>query len=303
MRLFFAVILGIVLFSVRGMAQEDDYIGTATSALQGVLSTLKQSVEKLNIDNQHWEARDNAMKQQVSQLQAQLGQLEDQGNFLDKAAAQLQDKNPRRAAQIARLEKQNADLDNRAQEVQTGINAVRQSLDEGGEENQKLTSHLQGITNAPPQAPSPGTQAAERRQKEKLKLMKMIYESQQRQGSLHQAILKIQKKPSLSPAGGAPAAQPDQRDEADLRQLEAEFRDLEKNYAQFKNLVEQMGKKAKAGRMTVSQHIEEEKLQGSMDDLNRQGAGLRKDLDDLRSQMVDLDKRKSRLETMVQQLP
>ena len=67
--------------------------------------------------------------------------------------------------------------------------------------------------------------------------------------------------------------------------------------------MEQMSKKAKASQMTVSQHIEEEKLRGNIDDLNRQGAGLRGDLDNLRSQMVNLDKRKSRLETMIQHLP
>ena len=64
--------------------------------------------------------------------------------------------------------------------------------------------------------------------------------------------------------------------------------------------MEQMSKKAQAAQMTVSQHVEEEKLQSSIDDLNRQGVGLRADLDDLRSQMVDLDKRKSRLEMMIQ---
>jgi predicted nucleic acid-binding Zn-ribbon protein len=67
--------------------------------------------------------------------------------------------------------------------------------------------------------------------------------------------------------------------------------------------MEQMNKKAQAARMTVSQHIEGEKLQSSIDDLNRQGVALKVDLDDLRSQMIDLDKRKSYLETTIKQLP
>jgi len=55
--------------------------------------------------------------------------------------------------------------------------------------------------------------------------------------------------------------------------------------------------------MTVSQHVEEEKLQSSLNDLKHQGAGLGADLDDLRSQMIELDKRKSRLEMLIKHLP
>ena len=71
----------------------------------------------------------------------------------------------------------------------------------------------------------------------------------------------------------------------------------------IKGLMEKMSKKAQASRMTVSQHIEGEKLQNSMEDLNRQGTVLRAQLDGLRTQMIDLDKRKSRLEMMIQQSP
>ena len=40
----------------------------------------------------------------------------------------------------------------------------------------------------------------------------------------------------------------------------------------------------------------------SINKLNHESIGLRADLDDLRSQMVDLDKRKSHLEVMIQGL-
>ena len=42
--------------------------------------TLKQSVEKLSLDNDQLAASDNAIKQQISQLQTQLGQLQAQGD-------------------------------------------------------------------------------------------------------------------------------------------------------------------------------------------------------------------------------
>ena len=61
-----------------------------------------------------------------------------------------------------------------------------------------------------------------------------------------------------------------------------------------------MTQNAKFVQMTSGQHAEGVKLQSSMDDLNRQGLGLKADLDTLRAQMVELDKRKSRLEKMIQ---
>jgi chaperonin cofactor prefoldin len=64
-----------------------------------------------------------------------------------------------------------------------------------------------------------------------------------------------------------------------------------------------MVQKAQTVHMSVGEQIEEEKLQGSMSDLKRQGVALKIELDDLRSQMVDLDKRKTSLETIIKQLP
>jgi chromosome segregation ATPase len=179
----------------------------------------------------------------------------------------LQDKNPRRGQQIARLERENFDLDNRIQKALGDIKLIQQSMVSG-----------------------------DRLQKEKLKLMKMIYDSQQRQESLHEAILRATASVGHDdrPTGALTMK---------VHQLELELKSLEKNYLQLKDSMEQMSKNLQAPRMTASGHIEEEKLQSSIDDLNRQGVGLRADLDDLLSQMVDLDKRKARLEAMAQHLP
>jgi chromosome segregation ATPase len=281
-----AVIVGMMLFIGRAWAQDDEPEDTgnvtpATAALQDVLSNLKQSVEKLSLDNDQLQARDNSIKQQISQLQTQLRQLEAQADLLNKDTDRLKDNNPRRAQQIARLEEKNSELDDRIQKTEGSIKSIQQSLDT---EDQQL----------PKMSPS-AFLAAEHSQKEKLKLMKMVYDSQQRQESLHEAISEFQKN--------APRVVANQGDDAQLLQLESELKDLEQNYSQLKDLMEKMSRKAQSSRMTISQHIEGEKLQSSIDDLNRQGVGLKVDLDDLRSQMVDLDKRKSYLETVIKQLP
>ena len=54
--------------------------------------------------------------------------------------------------------------------------------------------------------------------------------------------------------------------------------------------------------VTISQQLEEGKLQGNLDELDHQKAGLRAQLDDLRTQMIELDKRKSSLERMTRNL-
>lgn len=163
MRLFFAVILGMMFFSGRGWAQEDDVM-TASADLHRELFALQQSAIKLAVNNDQWTARDNAIKQQVLGLQAQLGRLEAQGDLLNRAAARLQDENPRRSKQIARLEEENSDLDHRIQKAEDDIKLIQESM-----------------------ASEAGLQ------KEKLKLMRMIYDSRQRQEALHKAILKSQK--------------------------------------------------------------------------------------------------------------
>ena len=58
--LFFAIILGTVLFSGQGMAQEDN-VTTATTSLQSVLANLKASVANLNVANDQLATRDNAV--------------------------------------------------------------------------------------------------------------------------------------------------------------------------------------------------------------------------------------------------
>jgi chromosome segregation ATPase len=316
-RLLLAVIFGLMPLIGRAWAQDEQgYISPATTALQEVLSNLKQSVEKLSLDNDQMGARDNAIKQQISQLQEQLSRLEAQADLLNKEIDKLKDKNPRRAQQIARLEEKNSELDDRAQKTQDSIKLIQQSL--------------QADARQKPKTPSFQSLSEEHSQKERLKLMKMIYDSQQRQEALHKAISEYQKNTPLQPAASALehqqflkeqikdmeaqiAAYPpqnisanggliDQGDDPQLRQLELELKALEQNYLQLKDLMGQMDKKAQSVQLSVSEHIEGQKLQSSIDDLNRQGVALKVELEDLRSQMVDLDKRKSSLETMIKQL-
>lgn len=304
-----------------------------TAALQSVLSNLQQSVEKLSLDNDQLAARDQAIKDQIMKLQEQLGRLETQGDLLSKVTDKLQDKDPRRAQTITLLEGENFDLDDRTQKFESTIKLIQRALDAGYQEDQKLLLQLKGLTKIPPPVPEKKpaqSPAAVHLQKEKLKLLKMIDDSKERQEVLHRSILELQKSAPLLLATNALAHQrllkeqikdleaqvagypkvnlsgklgeANQWDDTELGQMEGELEHLEQNYSQLKALMAQMGKKSKNSRLTISDNSEEEKLQDSIKDLNHQGHGLMANLDELRSQMVDLDKRKSRLETMIQQM-
>jgi hypothetical protein len=142
------------------------------------------------------------------------------------------------------------------------------------------------------------------RQKEKLKLMKMIYDSQRRQEVLNRSIQDYEKQMPVTPAHSVlvrPAPSSNQLDDTQLAALEVELRKLEQNYTQLKELLGQMGPKFQKTQMTASQHAEQGQLEGNVHDLTRQEAGLKADLEDLRSQMVDLDKRKTSLEMVIKQ--
>lgn len=301
----------------------------STANLQSVLATLKQSVDKLSLDNEQLAARDSEIKRQIAEMQLQLGKLQAQGDGLSKAANQFQGSNPRLAQQVTRLEEENYELDNRTQKTQAAIQLVRQSLEAGYGQEKKLLLQIKGDSHSLP-APLPEAADTERLQKEKLRLMKMIYETQQREASLHASIMETQRTSPLLPAASAlahqqlikeqikdleaqlaayppdvlPGSSPDFHswDNQRMQKLELELKTLERNYVQLKDLLGAMNKKASKNTTTVEEQMEAEKLQGNINDLNRQGKRLKDDLDLLRSQMIELDKRKSHLESMLKDL-
>jgi chromosome segregation ATPase len=260
MRSFFVVILGMMLFSLPGLAQENN-ITTGVSALREEVLA----------------AKENVIKKQVLQLQTQLGRLRAEGESLNKEVTRSQDKNLRQSPKISLLEKENSDLDDRIQKAQGSVKLTQLSLDAANQEAQKLLVL----------SPQAGVRAL-----------------------AHQELLKKQVKDLEDEIAAFPPEKPlasfgftNQWDDKQLRQLESQLKVLEKNYGQLKDLVARMSKKIQSPAMVINQRTEGEKLKRSIDDLNLQSMGLKADLDDLRTQMVELDKRKSQLETMAQQAP
>ncbi len=115
--------------SCRCWAQEDVTAATATDALGTVLFNLKQSVEQLNADNKQLIFKNDAIKQEINRLRQQLGQLQQQEDLLNKKAVKLQDRDPNRAGEISRLEKESLDLDRRIGKAQEELKWMKMISD------------------------------------------------------------------------------------------------------------------------------------------------------------------------------
>jgi chromosome segregation ATPase len=222
-------------------------------------------------------AKKNVIKKKVLKLRTQLGLLQIQVDSLNRAVARVQKEGARQSPKISLLEKENSDLGDHIQKTQGSIKLIQLSLDASDRESQKLL-----VTG-----PQVGARAL-----------------------AHQQLLKKQIKDLEDEIASYPPQKPladlgvdSQWDDSQLRQLESQLKALEKNYVQLKDLVARMSKKVQSPAMVINQRTEGEKLQKSLDDLNLQGMGLKADLDGLRDQMVELDKRKSQLETVAQQTP
>ncbi len=155
-------------------------------------------------------------------------------------------------------------------------------------------------------------------QKERLKLLKMIYDSKQRQEELQQEASTlaqdIHQKETLINAvkdlqdsndrltrlsSSAAAGAKENWNDNEMRQLEIEVRDLQKNHDELEDLLAKMQNKVSQLDVSPDQKNEKHKLQASLDELDTEGKLLKKSLGELREQMVDLDKRKSHLEALL----
>lgn len=322
------VLSAILVFSSSAWAQ-DDHLASATSALGDVLSTLQDSVHKLSADNSLLAAKDNYIKNQMQSLEGKLQNLRLQGDALNKAQAPLIEKNDQLSKQINQLQQQGFDVDNDIQKDEADIKLMQRSMDAGYQEDERLLLQLKQkapILSAPSQSQTKDDEI--KFQTEKLKLIKMIYESRDRQAAIHQSILDYQKDTPASPAAAAlgqqallkaqinalqmevssypssmPASVDVHWDDEQLQQLEDELSVLEKDYHQLKDLMGQMNERIKGNQLNAGEQVEAHQLRGHIENLNNESQQLKVQLDDLRSQMVDLDKRKSHLEELIKQLP
>ena len=302
-------------------AQRAQPVGDFIDRFGESLTMLKDSSQQLSAGNAALAIKNDTLRASFKQMQMRLAKEIDENNNLTKSVLKLQDVNPSRAKQITRLEKDVFDINNAidrlAEEMKINKeNCVRAQAQEG-----PLTQKLAqlGIIQPPdpPAAPDP--------RKERLQLLKMIYESKNRQENLYAQISAAQKQ--IYPTsinvdnsrhkqdlldqikrtreeitqlkkGDKGSAPKDMFTQDQMRALEVQIKDLQKNHDELEDLVDRMKQKMQKFVLSTDQRNEMNKLKGSLESLNIEGNKMKQDLGDLRQQMVELDKRKTYLSAL-----
>ncbi len=296
----------------------------ANPGLEEMLERLKESADQLSATNASVNQQNAQMRRDISQLQLKLGQLKAEEVTLTDAAFKLQHKDESKAKQIAALQKELFGLDEKLDLSQGEIKKAADELLKVSQEEKNVDEQLNQIAQASLDSivdPQEDEAAASKR-KEKINLLRMIDQSKERQLQLNKQLYELkpagpqtdviqftaQREALLAQIELAkkrlsqtPVPQVDMQhiDPKDAEVLSNQMTSLEKNYDELRDLWEKMQSKAQALKMSTDQRVEKDKLESGLGDLNREAANLKAQLHDLREQMVELDKRKTRLQDVL----
>ncbi len=321
------VFMAFVLVCPKGVLA-DASIDVAINQLGKGLTALRASVSQLSDNNEALLSRNEKYKLLIRNLEISLKQKIEEHQLLRRSASQLKVEKPAWSKQIARLEKDVFEWNEKMDRWVEEGKADQTALDRFRVQDEELVQRwIQMGGNEMPQADAPLDSANKDFSKEKLRLLKMIFESKGRQAQIQQQmddlgtsmtpdapkvedmfrrqdllnqiqktkveIAQIKLKVPLS-------VKENFSDEA-LRSLDAQIRDLQKNHDDLQALIEEMKHKAERVGVSADERIEMNKLFYSLETLSLDGHTLRKDLDILRRQMVTLDKRKTLLNELLRQ--
>ncbi len=301
----------------------DEYAGA--DKFQRVLMDLKQSIDQLTIDNAKVLEQDEELRKQLIKLRVQLGQIQQEGEQLERDASKLKVGQESKAKQINEAREEFNLLNDHLEKLNDEIGIMSKGVEQKMKEDEALALQVEALRPAVIVPPAPvAIEVKPDPRKEKLKLMKMIYDSKKHQEELHGALLAAQKSAVSTSHAKALArkeylqGQIKELDKAlaelpeiqspvvdtnwsedQLQQMEVELKNLQKNHDELALVVGQLQKKNIALQVKPEDRVEQNRLENSINELKREGKALKADLSALRSQMVELDKRKTRLESML----
>ncbi len=293
------------------------------------LKELKKSVDQLSSSNETLALKNIQLKARFDDSQMVLQKLLEDNRKLMESSDKLHRNDPMRAKQIAQLQKDLMDLDNKLSGLEPQFKVAKNNITSGQKEDQRLNDQIkQGgmpvVANTDAISPEI-SQIWEQKQKEKMAILKLIMESQNRQELLREQISDFQKDVPVLASNSillnrrkALEAQiqkvqqeiaqlnlnqnPSQQNlnEKQLQQLQVNISNLEKNRDELQGLLLKMQQKIQQIPLTEDQKLEQAKLQSNIDRLKKEAKGLKFDLGELQQQMVGLDKRKSDLEALLE---
>jgi DNA repair exonuclease SbcCD ATPase subunit len=289
------------------------------------LSELKNSVDQLAVSNENLASKNVKLKERLSSAQAAVQKLNQENQELTNAKLKLEVPTPSKTKQMQELEKKIADVDAKIGKLKEQMKAVSDTLESNRQEDQSINGKADSqVAEADEETASATLELSHQKKKEKLAFLKMISDSQARQMFLQEQLLDLQKNPPGSESGASYAGRKAKleaeikqlelensqlaelpnhltvRGEEDMRRLEQSVNDLEKNRNELEGLVLKMQKKAQNIHLTSDQKSEQAKLQYNIDQLKTEAKTLRLDLEESQQQMVELDKRKAYLESLLQ---
>ncbi len=317
------VVLSLFLNVHPSFGQSDRAIDSAANRLAGELTDLKNSADRLYAGNQALVTGNNELKVLLGKRQGQLAQLIDEGNNLTRASLKLQDINEARTNRIVQLEKAVFEIDSTDDHLVESLKKDKDEFDSRKQEDAFLSEQMMklGISNPVPTVSGSGNYT-----KEKLRILKMVAQSKERQQIIYDQIANTQKQVStavvtvetsgdkedllvqisrlqaeIEQLGKMAQPQAVQRvwNVNELKQLDVQVKNLQKNHDELEDLVARMQQKAQKWSLSRDQMNEQAKLQSNFDEINKQNLRLRQDLNDYRQQMVELDKRKTYLESLL----
>ncbi len=194
----FAVIVITGFMASAALAQEamDPRLNMATDQCTQSLSSVKNSIQQLEIDNAHLSNDNIAAKSQLIAMKERVRGLEVQENALNAAVARLQKADPQKANKIVELEKSLYQASQQVDAVTLQNQQMQEELTRLSAQDQELSAKL--VSNEEGEEDQKPLPVVDNVNLEKLKLLKMIYNSKQHQ-------LELRNQMSIPPA---PAARP-----------------------------------------------------------------------------------------------
>jgi chromosome segregation ATPase len=296
-----------------------------TQGLGQGLSDLKNSVDQLAAGNQGLALKNAELKSKLNESQMVLQKLAQENQSLTNAKQKLEEPNSVRARQIEQLESESKDLDHKINGLNDQITKAQDTLAADEKEEQEVNDHITQMLDHPPvvdpsSLPQELRDLQEQNQKERLADLKLISQAQEHCQLLQAQILDFQKG---FPVPSQPSKEKLQNEiqqvqaeitqltsvqknpeggdwtQEELQRLQESITDLEKKQDELKGLVAQMQKKTENMHYTADQKDETAKLQANIEKLKTETKNLKFDLESMQQQMVELDKRKAYLETIL----
>ncbi len=302
---------------LAGAAQRTSFVSSADDLTER-LQDFRQSVSKLEQANEEFSEYNGSLKEHIQQGKAALESLRQEHTQLEDNAKAYDSKTHKQSDELKTFEAGIAELKGKLQSVEEQINLKQQ---QAGDQmvRQKIVWDQLGAANANGVADLDERNAAEAAElvAQKVGLAQEL-SSRQPQLRLLEADIAYQSLLTLDPATSLPrltqerdklaaqlaALSPSAKEKApvdkgQIAKLKTEVAQLSQLRSERANLLQMLEIQYDRGQKSTRSASSEKKLQDSLGALKKDNRALRQQAADMRFEMIDLDKRKTRLEKFV----